>query len=372
MGYKAAAAGVILLAVAMGWPAAGLQSAVPAVEILVPPEHVSTEHSRIAVVGRSNAPEIQVFVNGAFVLRTATRDSIFHVSLRLPYGLNDVVVTPVAEDPVVVDEGGASIEILCGPAFTRDQGRLFVEYRFHNRIAQTQCLPCHTRPQDTTPSLDSCNPCHNKVRQRLEEHTVDKSRPCTGCHTIESDLTATNPAGPGGANPCYDCHPDKIGLLARDYVHGPVAGGSCTVCHDPHGSQFTKTLVRPVPVLCESCHIDISGRYRKHLHYPFEQGWCIECHDPHATNNRWVLLKSGEELCMSCHFTDGSQRTHNHPHGVKPKKPLPPHLHLGSTGELECLTCHQPHGSDAPYLLRLRSDGENMCLGCHRDREGAK
>lgn len=367
MKYRAAAVGVILLMAGMIPPVGGAWSAVPTVEILVPQEHVSTEHSRISIVGRSRLKSVRVLVNGAFFREVAVRDSTFHASLRLPYGLNNIAILPAADETSPLAVEGDSVEVLCGPEFTRDQGRLFVDYHFHNREAPTECLRCHAQPEDSPPSSDWCNPCHNTVRQRLEEHTVEKTRPCTGCHKIEADLTTMNAAGPGGANPCYDCHPDKIGLASRDYVHGPVAGGACTVCHDPHGSQYAKTLVRPVPVLCESCHTDISGRNRDHQHYPFEQGWCIECHDPHATNNRWVLLKTGEELCMSCHFTSGSQRTHNHPHGVKPKKPLPPQLHLSASGELECLTCHQPHASDAHYLLRIRSEGENMCLGCHKD-----
>jgi predicted CXXCH cytochrome family protein len=196
---------------------------------------------------------------------------------------------------------------------------------------------------------------------------VDDTRSCTGCHSIDRTLHATQPTGTED-NPCLQCHTDKIGLLAKDFVHGPVAGGTCTICHDPHGSQFARTLVSPVPVLCEGCHTGVSGSTLAVQHLPFAQGWCVDCHDPHATNHKWGLLRDSRDLCLGCHFTDASQRTHRHPYGVKPhdRKKLASHLKLGSDGKLECLTCHTPHASETAFLLR--TNGENKCLGCHPER----
>jgi predicted CXXCH cytochrome family protein len=346
--------------------AAGVSRGAPLIEIIAPGEHVSLERSRISVVGYSTAPVVRLYLNGEFEAELLVRDSVFHTSVRLPYGLNEIEVVPVSSDTTTSASGGDMVEILCGPRFSTEQGRLFREYRFHGKEEPTACLRCHDRDSGNAAGsggAEWCYPCHNTVRQRLRAHTVEDIRPCTGCHQIRQNLTAESFETTGGHNPCFQCHRDKIGVLEEEYVHGPVAGGACTICHDPHGSDFANTLVSPVPVLCETCHADVSGETRPVQHYPFARGWCIDCHDPHATSNRWVLIKEGRDLCLNCHLIDGTQRTHRHPYGVKPKHKLAVPLSLGEDGKLECLSCHEPHAARANYLLR--SNRTNVCFGCH-------
>jgi predicted CXXCH cytochrome family protein len=344
----------------------GIARGTPLIEIIVPGEHVSLERSRISVVGHSTAPVVRLYLNGEFEAELVVRDNVFHTSVRLPYGLNEIRVVPVDDNNRENASAQDAVEVLCGPRVSREQGRLFAEYRFHSSEQPAVCLDCHTGDADGTPGAGGaewCYPCHNTVRQRLRAHTVEDIRPCTGCHRIRQDLTAESFETTGGENPCFQCHSDKVGLLEEEYVHGPVAGGACTICHDPHGSDYASTLVSPVPVLCETCHDQLSGENKPVQHYPFLRGWCIDCHDPHATSNKWVLVKKGRDLCLNCHLIDGTQRAHRHPYGVKPKNKLAVPLTLGEDGKLECLSCHEPHAARANDLLR--SDRSNVCLGCH-------
>jgi predicted CXXCH cytochrome family protein len=348
----------------------GETNASPGVEIFVPGEHVSSEKCRISVVGRATVPSVRLYLNGEFQAELEVQDSMFHTSVRMPYGLNEIAVVPATRGGTGDPSASDTAQVLCGPEFSREQGRFFREYRFHGKEAPSACLRCHVqdgRGASGRTGAEWCYPCHNTVRQRLREHTVEDIRPCTGCHPVSRDLTASTASTEAGHNPCYQCHQDKIGQFAKDFVHGPVAGGSCTICHDPHGSEFAKTLVSPVPVLCETCHGDVSGKTRPVQHYPFAQGWCIDCHDPHATGNRWVLVKEGQDLCLGCHFNDGTEKTHRHPFGEKPKNKLAVPLRLGEDGKLDCLTCHEPHAATAGNLLR--SNRANVCLGCHPDIE---
>jgi predicted CXXCH cytochrome family protein len=338
------------------------------VEILVPGEHISSSRNRVSIVGYAEVPVLRLYVNGEFQTELTVQDSVFHASVSLPYGLNEIEIVPMTSDIAHTLPIGDSVEILCGPRFSREQGRFFGNYRFHGEEKPSACLNCHAQDiemESGRRKAEWCYPCHNTIRQRLREHTVDDVRPCTGCHPIDRDLTAMGADIRGQHNPCYQCHQDKIGLFVQDYVHGPVAGGTCTVCHDPHGSEFAMTLVSPVPVLCATCHTDISGKNDLVQHYPFAQGWCIDCHDPHATSNKWVLIKEGAELCFNCHYGDGTEITHRHPYGVKPKKKLASPLPLGKDGKLECLSCHKAHASNATKMLRTNT--ANICLGCHPD-----
>jgi DmsE family decaheme c-type cytochrome len=50
---------------------------------------------------------------------------------------------------------------------------------------------------------------------------------------------------------CYKCHAEKRGPYA--FEHMPVPE-NCLSCHEVHGSNHTRLLVRRVPLLCQSCH----------------------------------------------------------------------------------------------------------------------
>jgi predicted CXXCH cytochrome family protein len=101
------------------------------------------------------------------------------------------------------------------------------------------------------------------------------------------------------------------------------------------------------------------------VHKPFIDGQCGGCHDPHATNNEWVLKKSSEEICLNCHKPDTDLLNHRHPYNTKPKKKLASDLKLTPDGLLECLSCHNPHSSKQPHMLKTEMDA--ICIGCHMD-----
>jgi predicted CXXCH cytochrome family protein len=192
---------------------------------------------------------------------------------------------------------------------------------------------------------------------------VGDEKLCTNCHRMTADLTRQQTGVYTDMNPCFLCHTDKIGEFAQDYIHGPVAGGTCTVCHNPHGSQFDNNLRSPVPVLCLFCHTSIYDSVDPVQHKPFADGHCVDCHDPHATGNRWVLTRESGELCISCHEEEVADGNHRHPVGKKPKTRLKRDMTLDDEGRMECLTCHQPHGGKAEFLLR--TSGGHACLDCH-------
>ena len=66
---------------------------------------------------------------------------------------------------------------------------------------------------------------------------------------------------PGNGQLCGRCHELD---LTRRYVHGPLASGGCTVCHDPHSSRYRYLLVSDSDGFCLSCHDArrVAGRSR--------------------------------------------------------------------------------------------------------------
>jgi predicted CXXCH cytochrome family protein len=80
------------------------------------------------------------------------------------------------------------------------------------------------------------------------------------------------------------------------YSHGILKKSDCRLCH-PDGKPGAISV--PDQVLCGKCH---EGKNRlRFLHGPVAAGSCTVCHDPHGQTNRYFLVNQGEKLCLTCH-----------------------------------------------------------------------
>jgi predicted CXXCH cytochrome family protein len=182
-----------------------------------------------------------------------------------------------------------------------------------------------------------CSSCHRQAGGKI--HPKDK-----GAVTLTEE----------GAKLCYQCHDSKATLK---YVHGPVASGDCTACHDPHHADNLKLLKLAGAALCLQCHEDMFKH--KHNHAPVEAGDCLACHDPHQSSERKLLKKAVVSLCEGCHYKRKST-------GKDVHAPV-------SAGN--CTACHAPHGSAYPSLLKhnfpaefylpYQVDEYALCFTCH-------
>jgi len=336
-----------------------------AIDILAPPPAISTNVDHVYIVGRTDLPSVNVYLNDQLISEVITKDSIFHSYIKFGYGLNEIKITPLG------DSAGEIINILSGPSISRKYEGYFEKNRFHGPTPRSECTECHQCRCEDPITIDNdafCLECHKEIDASFDSHIPNTTSACITCHHLSRDLAKqAAPENADSDNPCYSCHKDKIAQFSQDYVHGPVAGGSCEICHDPHGSEFEKNLLYPIEVLCSICHgIVDDAKDRTIQHPPFAEGKCSRCHDPHATNNRWVLKSNSKEICSPCHMKNGKMEFHNHPYNVKPKNALSIPLELTDDGLLECLSCHNPHASDTEHLLR--TSGEDSCIGCHPDR----
>jgi predicted CXXCH cytochrome family protein len=185
---------------------------------------------------------------------------------------------------------------------------------------------------------------------------------CTGCHQPHSGEQPKLVRTTDTRALCFRCHSDDA--TGRAFVHKPVADGQCTACHDHHGSDNAFSLkAGEGPKLCYSCHKPVDTGRNKHA--AIERHGCTACHDPHASGNRYQLAKPVNALCQGCHVdkTDGSHVFPGHPigGGADPHDP---------TKDFSCVSCHDPHASDGPMLLRFGSDSMEVCDWCHGNKSG--
>ena len=102
---------------------------------------------------------------------------------------------------------------------------------------------------------------------------------CAGCHERPERGYAVS--GPKETM-CYRCHDRQD---ARKNVHGPLGGGDCTACHDPHGSGNAALTMARHEALCVSCHDQESSA--DHLRRSKGKA-CTACHEPHSSDRQFL------------------------------------------------------------------------------------
>jgi predicted CXXCH cytochrome family protein len=198
----------------------------------------------------------------------------------------------------------------------------FVKTRFHTPNLEALCKDCHQidfTGSDTLGAssvISSCYACHQTITRSRTLHGPVSTWNCFSCHeSTKNDSLKFNIECEGSIeNLCFRCHTTtKNDFSSRNYQHGPVTLGECTLCHDPHGSGFRGQIRTPVVSLCGSCH---GERYLKDHPVsrhpsaaavdpllPSREFSCISCHDPHGGNNPnfFYSAVSLYQLCQECH-----------------------------------------------------------------------
>lgn len=189
------------------------------------------------------------------------------------------------------------------------------------------------------------------VSYRLHDGSDDLAANCEDCHMLSRrGAPSYSRMKPEASCSTQKCH---SGFAQKKYLHGPIGVGSCTGCHNPHGSQQNNFLSRPGKALCLSCHSDDGEMFSgETVHQPIEDDDCLSCHDPHQSDVKFQLRSSSQEaLCGECHGDDRSQHKYLH----------------GPVGTGNCVACHNPHSSN--YASLLHENEKDLCFLCHKDRE---
>lgn len=114
-------------------------------------------------------------------------------------------------------------------------------------------------------------------------------------------------------------------------AHYPYEERECAACHD---QRSLGDMVEPEPGLCYVCHEDFGDAYA-YLHGPVAGGYCTACHDPHMSENEKLLRHTGEQLCLYCHQSEDV---------------LQNEMHQDLEG-MACTDCHNPHGGEDRFIF---------------------
>lgn len=208
-------------------------------------------------------------------------------------------------------------------------------------VAENKCITCHRDKQNAKyahpPAHDGmCDVCHQVTKKHL------KNGGSTGVKTQPVPAV------------CYQCHGRKD---KGKNVHPALKlDGSCTNCHNPHGSANPYFLVAPMNKICFECHDPVPpGAAKGSEHAPVtDKKSCLNCHNPHSSNHEHLLLATPKKLCLSCHdkkiVVKNGKKTRILPN-IK-KKVNSRYVHEPASEDDGCLYCHNPHGSKYKDLFK--------------------
>ncbi len=194
-----------------------------------------------------------------------------------------------------------------------------------------RCLACH---QNTHPIRGFKGSLHGK-----------SNLACTDCHGIHQSERLTRLLKQPETGLCMDCHADTRTAFSKPYHHRVRENAMrCTDCHQPHSGldrrQLQTSLTGDLP--CYRCHSQTEGPF-VYEHGPLRIKSCMDCHESHGSNNPKMLIRpTVRSLCLECHSFSRNAITAQ-----------PPAFHdVRSPRYQNCTTCHvRIHGSNASRLF---------------------
>lgn len=232
-----------------------------------------------------------------------------------------------------------------------------------------------------------CQACHAPHFEKFSQTVMGKiflfnprneteRRACENCHGPGSDhVAAGGGRGAGGLitfrkdsgesvraqnNACLGCHQRGIQTYWEASPHAG-RGISCVNCHTLMQKTSDKYQLAKVgdktifsnsqaqTEVCGQCHLQRKAQLMRSSHMPLREGkmTCATCHNPHGTPNPSMLKQTSlNENCYSCHTERRGPFLHEHPPVAE-----------------NCGNCHEPHGSVNDRLLKVTDP--RMCTQCH-------
>lgn len=224
---------------------------------------------------------------------------------------------------------------------------------------------------------ESCEGCHQEAFEKFAKTTMGRlflKHPrtslerlgCEGCHGPgQAHVDAGGGKGVGGlisfsrTDPipvdernavCLQCHEKTARLFWKGSPH-EFRDVACTNCHavmEDVSERFQLAKATEIET-CGQCHLEKRAQQMRSSHMPLREGkmTCTSCHNPHGTVTPALLKEnSPNETCYTCHAEKRGPFLWEHPPVTE-----------------SCSNCHDPHGSNHEKMLKITKP--RLCQQCH-------
>ena len=183
------------------------------------------------------------------------------------------------------------------------------------------------------------------------------------------------PTGYVGSDTCMACHSDKWDTLKgtphanANNPRSPQAAHGCESCHGPgqahvdddakgHIRKFGQITAGEMNETCLTCHnrgAHAGWEASAHEQRGLSCGTCHSVHSPTSAEHQ--LVKATQtQVCATCHRLQ-----------VTKTERAVAHMPVRE-GKMTCTSCHNPHGTVTPALLKENSLNDT-CYTCHAGAE---
>ncbi len=254
------------------------------------------------------------------------------------------------------------------------------------KLITESCIDCHVvhKWQDQAEREKAATRAKARL---LGVYTSALEEDCEGCHADANSHTLAT-AGLNMVPIVKNAREPEIPLAGGNFYyssgqsHFEKAGGSCTSCHKDikhhAGSSGYRFLGKDIKGIGDPLYEYGEG----HNIYQSGDQYCIACHanfcgsENQRSEAGWVRHPTNSPLPLSGEYAGYEAYRKDVPVSYPdPNKPE------RSTAHVMCMSCHRPHGTPYPYLLRWNysamvaggeDDNETGCFACHTTKDTEK
>ncbi len=239
--------------------------------------------------------------------------------------------------------------------------------------------PAAAEPPPGYVGAETCQACHEEQSKKFSHTKMGRlflhqprnsteGLACENCHGPgQAHVDAGGGKGAGGIisfakddkTPiekrnaiCLSCHTKGSRLFWQGSAH-ESRDVACTGCHKVMEDISPKNQLARETVLemCGTCHLQKRAQQMRSSHMPLREGkmTCTSCHNPHGTVTPALLKEASlNQTCYTCHAEKRGPYLWQHPPVVE-----------------SCANCHDPHGTNHEYMLKISKP--RLCQQCHID-----